>query len=339
MLYESKRFGARTCTPRAVGVAATLAVQEEVGFVWSSGWVFLPEGFCLFSDGQPRQAGGKRTQTMSPALLGRQEAPTQTLPAVVTLLLTALSPEAGAPLIQYLKACNVCLGHAPNTLVTESPHVQGRHADANRKVQASPITVAPQIRLTIVDQEEKMLPEKLGPGHTVWPGCILHLGDLPGIPASVLACLLDAHTLAILAKAHPPDEHLVHQGHTPVICVGLLDACWTAGGPVVLQLAWHGPSRTYASHLPAPMLQAAYFRQSVGLSEGRSPSSSPGMVYQGPMHASLPLRCKQLASHTLLDCRRAGHPTATPGECLYTSPTAPHFFFVHYWADCRSQNV
>ncbi|KAJ7356473.1 hypothetical protein DFH08DRAFT_802517 [Mycena albidolilacea] len=53
---------------------------------------------------KPRQAGGKRAQMMSPALLGRQEAPTQTLPAVVTLQLTALSPEAGAPLISYLEA-------------------------------------------------------------------------------------------------------------------------------------------------------------------------------------------------------------------------------------------
>ncbi|KAJ7363865.1 hypothetical protein DFH08DRAFT_798328 [Mycena albidolilacea] len=52
---------------------------------------------------RPCQAGGKRTQTMSPALLGRQEALTQTLPAVATLQLTALSPEAGAPLMLYLE--------------------------------------------------------------------------------------------------------------------------------------------------------------------------------------------------------------------------------------------
>ncbi|KAJ7363895.1 hypothetical protein DFH08DRAFT_798357 [Mycena albidolilacea] len=56
------------------------------------------EGVC------PQERDTSRTQTMSLALLGRQEAPTQTLPTVVTLQLTALSPEARAPLIQYLEA-------------------------------------------------------------------------------------------------------------------------------------------------------------------------------------------------------------------------------------------
>jgi hypothetical protein len=68
---------------------------------------------------------------------------------------------------------------------------------------------------------------------------------------------------------------MVHQGPMHV-CLPLhckqhashsLPACGRAGR---LPLAWPSPSRTYASCPPAPALQAAYFPQSVGLSEGRS---------------------------------------------------------------------
>ncbi|KAJ7363894.1 hypothetical protein DFH08DRAFT_798356 [Mycena albidolilacea] len=187
--------------------------------------------------------------------------------------------------------------------------------------------MAPQIRLLAVEQEEK----------------ILLAEEICKTSPSVLAHLPDAPMLAILAEAHAPDEHPAHQGHTPVLYrlsdapsqqpVGLsegrqscrwpgmltrmvhqgpmhvclllrckqhashsLPACGRAGR---LLLAWPSPSRTYASRLPAPALQAAYFPQSVGLSEG-------------------------------------SHPTAKPGGCLYTPPTAPHFFFMRYWADCSS---
>ncbi|KAJ7854292.1 hypothetical protein B0H14DRAFT_2579933 [Mycena olivaceomarginata] len=55
---------------------------------------------------------------------------------------------------------------------------------------------------------------------------------------------------------------------------------WTVGGQVVQWLACPGPSRTYAIHPPAHALQAAYLRQSVGLLEGRSSAARPrGCLY------------------------------------------------------------
>ncbi|KAJ7863820.1 hypothetical protein B0H14DRAFT_3133898 [Mycena olivaceomarginata] len=173
--------------------------------------------------------------------------------------------------------------------------------------------MAPQIRLPAVEQEEKN-----SAGRS-------YCARIPSL----------AEVRAILAEAHAPDEHPAHQGHTPVL-YRLLDASlpaapWTVEGQAVLPLAWHDPSRTYARHPPASTLQAAYFQQSISLSEGRrlrSPSNSPCIVHQGPMQfVRLPLRCKQLTSHSPLDCRRAGRPTAKPGGCLSIhTPYSPPLF-------------
>ncbi|KAJ7860477.1 hypothetical protein B0H14DRAFT_2576686 [Mycena olivaceomarginata] len=158
--------------------------------------------------------------------------------------------------------------------------------------------MAPQIRLLAVEQEEKN-----SAGRSYCARIPSLTEEICKVSPSMLARLPDAPMLAILAEAHAPDEHPAHQGHTLVL-YRLSDVCWTVGGQVVLQLAWHGPSRTYASpppasrwtaggqvvqrlawpgpsrtyaiHPPAHALQAAYFQQSVGLSEGRSSAARPG---------------------------------------------------------------
>ncbi|KAJ7828065.1 hypothetical protein B0H14DRAFT_3144360 [Mycena olivaceomarginata] len=123
----------------------------------------------------------------------------------------------------------------------------------------------------------------------------------------MLARLPDAPMLAILAEAHAPDEHPAHQGHTPVL-YRLLDGSPAAG------LAWSIKDLCTSStclYAASSLLPTVY--QPVGGQEAE-------------VTHLLPTVCWTVGGQAVLRL-------SLGGVCPYTPPTAPHFFFAHYWAD------